>query len=366
MQTVNKICICGGGSLAHVLAAVLGRQKQISVCLLTRKPTLWKKEVEINYRGIGVLRGNLDIISDKPERAVAGADLVLITVPSFAYVEIWNTIKSFISEDAILGALPGNGGFEWIANSHKGTVFGMQRIPYVCRVEEYGSSVFVNGVREKVYIATNPSKEAAIITEMLQPLLQLNIFPLPNYLNIGLAPANSIFHSVRNYSLFLKSKKTNRYSKPTMFYECWDDLASSLFLQCDEEIQNLCRNLPIDLSGVSSIRTHYHADNIVDLSKVIRNIESLKGIPAPMINHGKYWSMDYSHRFFSEDMLIGLQIFLYFSKIVGVNMPVINNLFEWSNTICRANGIYNAYDVSSLARKVGISSTKSISQYYEL
>ena len=366
MQTLNKICICGGGSLAHVLAAVLGRQKQTSVCLLTRKPTLWKKEIEINYRGIGVLRGNLDIISDKPERAVAGADLVLITVPSFAYVEIWNAIKPSISGEAVLGALPGNGGFEWIANSHKGIVFGLQRIPYVCRTEEYGSSVFVKGVREKVYIATNPSKEAAKIAEMLKPLLQLNIFPLPNYLNISLAPANPIFHSVRNYSLFLQSKETNRYSKPIMFYECWDDLASSLFLQCDEEIQSLCRNLPIDLSGVSSIRTHYHAHNIADLSKVIHNIESLKGIPAPMINNGKYWSMDHSHRFFTEDMLIGLPIFIFLSKIVGIKMPVINKLFEWSNAICRAKGIHSAYDVSSIAQKVGINSIKSISQYYTL
>lgn len=313
---------------------------------------------------MGILEGRVDIISDKPGETVAGADLVLITVPSFAYYELWNSIKPFISGNAILGALPGNGGFEWIVSKHPGTVFGMQRVPYVCRTENYGQSVLVTGVREKVFIATRPAGEAAMLASLLEPLLQLNIFPLPNYLNASLAPANPVFHSVRNYSLFQQAGDKGKFDSPPLFYGEWDDMASTLFLQCDEEVQHLCNALPLDLSCINSIRSHYQANTPSELSKTIRGIESLKGIQAPMRCYDDYWLQDFGHRFFTEDMLINLPVFLYFGELAGIRLPVIEKLAAWGKETCSRYGIQAAYDVSFLARKAGVISERSLSQYY--
>lgn len=364
MSKFLQICICGGGSLAHTLIGVIGSHSNLSIRLLTRRPENWKKEITINYRDIGILRGKLKIISNDPEETLSGADLVLITVPSFAYYDLWNTIKQFVSKEAIIGALPGNGGFEWIVNQHIGIVFGMQRVPYVCRTEIYGQSVLVSGVRKEVFIATRPSNKAKMMANMLESLLKLKVSSLPNYLNVSLVPANPIFHSVRNYSLFQQSNGTGRFITPPLFYEEWDNLASDLFLQCDEEIQTLIHKLPLDLSGVKSIRSHYHSNNATSLSKTIRNIESLKGIKAPTQKCMNYWSIDYMHRFFTEDMLINLPVILYFAELVDMQLPGIKKIFNWGKEICEAHGIQSAYDVCSLARKAGVVSTASISNFY--
>lgn len=334
MNPISSICICGGGSLAHVLAAVLGSNQNLSVRLLTRNPAAWQKTIEINYRNEAVMHGSLQLVSDNPAEAVAGADMVLVTTPSYAYKELFERIKPFISTDAMLGTLTAVGGFEWIAHEHKGIVFGMQRCPYVCRTEEYGRSVLVTGVRGNVFVGTRPAKHAAHVAEILQELLQLNVFPLPNYLNASLTPANPIFHSVRNYGL--------QQSPSPLFYEDWDDLSSELFLKCDDEIQQLCKALHI--TGVASIRDHYKANNAKELTAVIRNIESLKAIPSPA---------DRNHRFYTEDMLINLPYFLYLGKLAGVPMPTIQMLADWAGN---TPAVY--------AQEAGVTSIESLNTFY--
>jgi opine dehydrogenase len=337
MQPVSSICICGGGSLGHALAAVLGNQN-LDVRLLTRRPGLWEKEIIVNYRDVAVLKGTLQAVSAKPSETVAGAGIVIITTPSYAYLELFEQIQPFLSATAILGTLTAVGGFEWITHQHQGVVFGMQRAPYVCRTEKYGKSVLVTGVRENVYVGTRPANEATAVANTLQELLQLNVLPLPNYLSASLAPANPIFHSVRNYSL--------AQIPSALFYEDWDDYASILFLQCDDEIQQLSRALGV--SHVPSIRQHYHANTAEELTKVIRNIESLKGIPAPH---------DRSHRFFTEDMLINLPYFLHIGKLAGVPMPTIQMLADWAKQP-------GAYNVCEQARRAGITSMQSLINFY--
>lgn len=279
------------------------------------------------------MRGGPQLVSDDPAQALAGADMVLVTTPSYAYKELFHRIRPFIPAGAILGTLTAVGGFEWIAHEHKGIVFGMQRCPYVCRTEEYGRSVLVTGVRREVFIGTRPSRYAAETAGMLQELLQLNVFPLPNYLSASLAPANPIFHSVRVYGM--------QQSTAALFYEDWDDVSSELFLACDDEVQQLCKALSVP---VASIRDHYKADNAPELTAVIRNIQSLKGI-------------HFNQRFFTEDMLINLPYFLYLGKLAGVAMPTIHMLAEW------ASGT-PVYDVCAAAREAGLTSIDSLKNFY--
>lgn len=42
-----RICICGGGTLAHVCASVLSSQKDVDVNIFTRKPDLWSHQLEV-------------------------------------------------------------------------------------------------------------------------------------------------------------------------------------------------------------------------------------------------------------------------------------------------------------------------------
>jgi len=364
MRPMRKICICGGGSVAHVLSAVLGNNKECIVNVLTRNPHLWENEIEIDYKGVGLLKGKLNKVSAKPVEVLSDADLVFIVVPTFAYKELWHSIKDVIPNEAVLGAFAGNGGFDWIVKEHQGTVFGMQRIPYVCRTVVYGKSVFVKGVRKTISIGTRPANKAASLATVLSGLLQIEISALPNYLNVGLAPSNPILHSVRMYSLYSMLQTQKIPNGGIMFYEHWDDLASKLFFSCDEEIQRVCRVLSIDTTAVLSISQHYGVDTITELSIVIRQIESLKGLTAPVLDSKYPLRIDLSHRFIIEDVLVNLPVYQHYGRLANVRMDTIDKLVKWGVDMTAKSGICPDYNAVDCAVEAGVTDLQSLIDFY--
>src|SRR3954466_6104342 len=79
-----RISICGGGSLSHAVAAVLGARGDVEVRVLTRQPERWSRHVRAIYLDIAEIRGRIAVASSDPEEAVAGADMVILCVPSCA------------------------------------------------------------------------------------------------------------------------------------------------------------------------------------------------------------------------------------------------------------------------------------------
>lgn len=47
--------------------------------------------------------------------AIPGSDLILIITPAFAHEPILKTLKPHLTEGAMVGAIPGPGGFDLIA-----------------------------------------------------------------------------------------------------------------------------------------------------------------------------------------------------------------------------------------------------------
>ena len=81
---MKRICICGGGSLGHVIAGYLSAKKEVEVNVLTQRPQLWKHELHISTPEGGTLHGKLSIISDNPEEVLRGTDIVLLCLPGYA------------------------------------------------------------------------------------------------------------------------------------------------------------------------------------------------------------------------------------------------------------------------------------------
>ena len=320
-RKIIRICICGGGNLAHVFACVLGSQDNVHVSVLTRQPKRWNSNLKINYRKSSLLYGNISLVSDNPKDVIPNANIVIITAPSFGYKDIYLKIKPYLKQGTWLGAIPGAGGFEFISNDSflKGIIiFGMQRSPYNCKIIKYGRSVDVMGVRGESYIGSRPANMA----------------------------------------------------KQFYFYETWDDLASKIFLDCDSEIQSVCKSISLDLSKVISIRDHYNINNPKELSNVIRNIESLKGIKTPLIKTPNGFIPDYSSRFFSEDLAINLLIIKSIAKQGGVETPAINKLLVWGEKVMNVNLLDNDNIVLNELNKmqfpqfVGLLNNKDVEDFY--
>ena len=74
------------------------------------------------------------------------------------------------------------------------------------------------------------------------------------------------------------------YEKLPLFYENWDNATSELLFKCDNEVQNICKELNnFDLSFVKSLKNHYESYTVQELTNKISNIEGFKGLKTPSI-----------------------------------------------------------------------------------
>ena len=166
---------------------------------------------------------------------------------------------------------PGTGGGECAFRGciEKGaTVFGVQRVPSVARLVEYGKTVRAVGYRGEMFVAALPKSETEECCKIVEGLLDIKTSPLPNYLNITLTPSNPILHTTRLRNLYGDYHEGVVYDYVPLFYEDWDNETSELLLACDDEVQELCKALGcFDLSYVKSLRVHYKSSTAGAMAK---------------------------------------------------------------------------------------------------
>jgi hypothetical protein len=333
-----RITVCGGGSLSHALAAVLGAQQGVAVRVLTRQPHRWSRLVRAVYLDIAEIAGRVELASDDPEAAVAGADMVILCVPSYAREQLLQTIAPFIRSTTRVGCFPGFGGFEWQARDILGDdarIFGLQRVPYVRRTISYGEAVWISGIRPRLFVGALPCSDAPEVARLLEMLLSIPTDPLPNYLPVTLSASNATFHPARVYSAFSHLSAGDRLPERKLFYEEWDDAASFAFLSLDRELQAVCTAIPADLSAAQPIQVHYSADDAAALTRRIRSIRALRDRYLPLIRDDDGYFPDTHSSYFTEDIPFGLLVIKAVAMAVGIPTPCADNVLLWAQSAMR-------------------------------
>ena len=150
-----RVCICGGGSLAHVCAGMLSSQPDVEVNVLTRKPERWSHQLEVVDPGGKVYYGNVNIISSTPKETLNECDIILLCLPGYAIESTLTNIKPYIN-GAVVGTIVSSTGFFFVAHRILGEdapLFGFQRVPYIARMVEYGHSAKLLGYKKSLNIA---------------------------------------------------------------------------------------------------------------------------------------------------------------------------------------------------------------------
>lgn len=80
---MKTICICGGGSLGHVVAGWLSSRNHAKVNILTNRPEKWNNQIAIDTPEGIRLYGEICNISNKPEDVIPSSDIVLLCLPGF-------------------------------------------------------------------------------------------------------------------------------------------------------------------------------------------------------------------------------------------------------------------------------------------
>jgi opine dehydrogenase len=275
----------------------------------------------------------VEVFGYDAKEQISAADVILISVPSYAYGDVLRIIAPSLRPDTWVGSVPGTGGFEYVAREilgHEALIFGCQRVPYISRIEQYGEAVHISGRRPLMHFAALRPLQGSDVQKRMEAVFGIETKALRSYLEVTLTPSNPILHTARLYVMFREYVEGRVFPEELLFYETWDENSSEVLLSCDAELQAVCRALPIDLRGVASLRKHYESENAAELCAKIRSIPAFKGLKAPMRRVAQGWAPDFSSRYFAEDVPYGLVILKAIALVAGVATPTMDEILMWA------------------------------------
>ncbi len=336
-MTINTVCICGGGSLGHVIAGVLSNQKshQFKVNLLTNRPAEWSNEIKINTPDGGQLVGCLNIISSDPKEVIPQSNLVLICVPGHLIKYEIEKIKDYLSEGTFVGCVFSSTGFFFEALNRLPVsikLWGFQRVPYIARTSEYGHSANLLGYKKEHKIAVERASESdkEAFRQFVEEAFNCPTRLLNNYLEASITNSNPLLHTSRLYTMFKDWKEGVTYPKNYLFYEEWTEEAADLYIKMDAELAELIKVLPVNPDFLPRVLDYYESTDAKSLAQKLSSIESFKGIRSPMreIAHGQ-WVPDFESRYFVEDFGCSLRYLYELTQNQNINTPLFNKVYRW-------------------------------------
>ena len=357
----TKILVIGGGNIGTQFACVCS-SKGYRVNMLSSKPELFDGTLTVVDEYDHEITGQLNLVTSDVAEAVKGCSLIIVTHPAFRLKNIADQLLPYINEDTHIIVVPGTGGAEfafWKCIRAGATLVGLQRVPTVARLEQYGKRVRCEGLRPELYIGSLPNERSTDLSGFMSYLWGIPCHWLPNYLNITLTPSNPILHTTRLRTLFADYEEGIVYENNPLFYGEWSDDSSELLIKCDEELQVMLRLMnKLDLQGVRSLKLHYESNNAKELTAKINSIKSLHNLHSPMKKTDAGWVPDFSSRYFTADFPYGLAIIQEFAQLLDYNAPNIKETMDWYR---RVTG-----DVSHLVlADYGVRSLEDVYSYYQ-
>lgn len=330
-----KITICGGGNIAHALAAVLSLTDDVFV--MTRRPELWArvltyKKGDSDSRQCNKLQG----VSNDPS-IIEGSSLIIVAVPRFAICDILEKIMPHLHSGQVVSFIPAPSGAEEIVaklkNRYGVDVLGFQRVPYIARIKEYGHTVTLSDDRSVHKVVMSNLTEGHFWDNFISSRFGGKVEHLSSFFAFTFSNANPLLHPARLMVLLNKPY----YERMPLFYEEWTNESSELYVKSDAEMLEVMRKykeINIDTDYESAF-DHYGVKSIPELTWKIQSIPSFRGIQAPYrLDENNRYVPDLSSRYFTEDIAYGTIRILEQASKVNVNVPTISLFVKTIQELC--------------------------------
>ena len=317
---MTRICILGGGNIAHALAGELSLNSDISVDVLTRKPQKWSNVIELHKDDRMLISNPIHVTDDK--NILKKADVVIVSLPATVRFEYLQSIRNFINKKAMFITMPSTGGINFLLERifPDNSYACFQRVSCIARIISYGHSVNSQTKQNvDIYFSKNTTSKQR---QLIQDIFNMKISQLNTYWPLFLSNSNPIIHIARICEIL------NNYpsNKNPFFYEEWGDYASELAINMDKELSNIFNELKVH--ELKDLLTHYEVNNSKELTVKINSIASFKQIKSPMIEkNGKYY-FDINSRYLVEDLPFGTCFIKYFAEKLGIQTPNIDYAIE--------------------------------------
>ncbi|MBA7537560.1 Opine dehydrogenase [subsurface metagenome] len=350
---IDIATICGGGNAAHAMIPIIRNHFSGKINLFLPfgdeanhfQKLIDEKKLLTAIMGDKEIYGRPNKVSKFAKEVCKEADLILMLLPAFAHEKTLQHIMPFLKEEAIIGAIPARSGFEYAAlkilkdnKKEKIKIFGMQTLPWACRIKEYASKVDILGKKKSVGMAAFPHKITSELASFLSRVLNLKIEPLPNMLTLTLANVGQIIHPGIMYGLF-KGKEQATYQKETvpLFYQgVTKEIAKILqemsdeILMVAEKIKVLDKNVNLErVMGLKNWLIYSYEDSIIDkknLQTCFNTNSAYKGLRAPVKKENDYFLPNFQARYLTEDIPFGLVVTKAIAQLAKVNIPIIDEV----------------------------------------
>jgi hypothetical protein len=376
-----NVALCGGGSSAHILVAMAGRQQNMDV-------SAWVMESELEpFRRADQLlcevsapleedafecRGTAKYESD-PAKVIPGADVVVFCGPISVYPVWMKGIAPYLGPDVIVGGLflqgihlPAMG--KKLNFPDSTTYYGFGLYPFASRIVTFGSHVKVLGAKTFVNICVAGPREREVIPFFEQLIATpMEFRRQPHFLACVLNTTNALTHPARMHGIFRdwNGPETTWDEKDLpLFYEEMDEYSATCLERLNEEAllvrDAIVQKHPeVDLSAVKSRLEIFqsYGDNVGDSTSLLtcyRTNLAYKGITVPVERTdvaGKV-KCPAGHRYFQDDIPYGLCVFRYLADLVDVRTPEIDSLIKWGQKVMQkeylVDGRLNGKDVADI------------------
>ncbi len=330
-----NVTICGFGAIGHSIAVQIGKSSDFNINILTKNKKEKIEKIQGFFKG-DIIETKINGIYTNPLDIIPKSDIILITVPGFIRLKILEEIMPSVKKGSIIGFIPGNGGIEWSVKKLRIkdiTIFGMERVPYISRLKEYGK-VEITGTRDVLKVGfINKNLDEQVLKSILSTMFNKKIEILKTYILIALTTSNAILHTCRLYTIFYK-KENKLFEKEPLFYREWDNNTSKLFKACDDEIVRIYNKLrdigfAENIKNLTGLMDYYESETEEELTEKIRSIEAFKPIKTQMIKCEDGYKIDLNSRYIIEDIPYGLLIFKGIAELLMINTPNIDKIIYW-------------------------------------
>lgn len=385
---ISKVVVCGGGHGAHAMVATLAARTPAEIvwflpygdeCARVQRALEDGSDGPSGLAAVGTgekffVEPQRLVISNDPATA-ARAELVLLVVPAFAHRPLLQSLGIHLSPETVIGAIPARGGFQYEVSDR--TSFGLQTLPWACRLEVFGRRVRILAEKEKVLLGSRPVEAGPALARLLTDWLGIPVqarggLTAMTLANIGqvLHPGLMYVHLCRLAGAFpRRADRTAIAGAASMekgdpaaalmveseipyFYRDAGEDGAALLAAMSGEIMSLRRSLEeamgpgLDLTAAVDVFTwlkQAYAGDIEDDSSLARALatnRAYRGIRLPVLEvsaadasgatsgQETRYRADLGSRYLTEDVPFGLVVTRGLAELAGVATPTIDLVLE--------------------------------------
>ncbi|KAL4237125.1 hypothetical protein ACF0H5_005506 [Mactra antiquata] len=352
-----KVCVCGGGKSAHVMAALAAGNSDAEVNVLTLykdEAKTWSKAIEkgkmlVTFKGDKPfeVKSKPNIISKDPKEVVPESDVVIFAVTAQAHEEYLQAISKHLHKKMVIVGLPGLPGFEYLCKNNFGeltdqiTVMSFDISPWISTVVEYGKSVEVTRTAKSIKGSILRGK--AIPRKPALMSLQTMLGHDPALLQVRhfselLFTTYTFFNPVIMYCKWKDWDGKVVDSEP-LFYDIDEDTATMLE-NCSKEYQNVAHAITakkpsVDLTEIPDIFNwvvEFYKSEIEDGSSLLSAITTnkvYKDVKHIMTKARRSFNPDFQCRYLTDDIPNGMVVVRGVAEIVGIETPNCDTVITW-------------------------------------